>query len=280
MLQRPAHVAGFALLLFVLCLAVTSPAAAQQVPIALPYTMSTVAGNAPMASVAGTACPTLNAITGAVSTDAYGDGCLAVNGVFGAAARGGVQVDAFGNIFVADDINSIVHVINPTTGVMTVLAGGASAVCTAATGVGASGAVDSEGDGCLAATQTKPGAARGIGIDPYGNVLLAGYGDNSIHLVCRTSSPLCTAAQIGMMRLMAGCVKNATSAPTGGVGIDNIQAAQTFVTAGCTTSTGEVDAPRGVTADLYGNIYFADTSSSRTRVVVGPLTSSYFSGNN
>ena len=56
------------------------------------------AGSAPMTPVAGTPCPTLNAITGAVSTDAFGDGCLAVNGIFGAAARGGVQVDAFGNI--------------------------------------------------------------------------------------------------------------------------------------------------------------------------------------
>jgi sugar lactone lactonase YvrE len=277
---RSAPVARFAFLLCVLFLIFSLPASPQQAPVALPYTMTTLAGNSPMTAVAGTACPTLNAITGAVSTSAYGDGCLAVNSIFGAAARGGVQVDAFGNIFVADDVNSVVHVINPTTGIMTLLAGGASTVCTAASGVGASGAVDSEGDGCLAATQTKPGAARGIGIDPYGNVLLAGYGDNSIHLVCRTGSPLCTPAQIGMMRLMAGCVKNATSAPTGGVGIDNIQAAQTFVTAGCTTSTGEVDAPRGVTADMYGNIYFADTSSSRTRVVVGPLTSSYFSGNN
>ena len=41
-----------------------------------------------------------------------------------------------------------------------------------------------------------------------------------------------------------------------------------------------MDAPRGATADIYGNVYFADTNSSRTRVVVGPLTSPYFSGTN
>ncbi len=264
----------------VLCVLFPLAAAAQQSPIALPYTMSTIAGTSPMTAAAGTQCPTLYARTGAVSTDAFGDGCLAVNGIFGAAARGGVQVDSFGNVFIADDVNSIIHVIDPTTGIMTVLAGGpTSVVCTKATGVGAPGAVDSAGDGCLAATQTKTSGQRGIGIDPYGNVLLAGYSDNLIHLVCRTGSPLCTSAQIGMMILIAGCPKNAGSNGTSGVGLDNVQAAQTFVGT-CTTSTGEVDNPRGVTADMYGNVYFADTATSRTRVVVGPLTSSYFTGNN
>ncbi len=253
-------------------------ALAQQTPIALPYTMTTLAGTSPMSSVTGTQCPSLP--TGAKSTDSYGDGCLSTNAVFGAAGRGGVQVDAFGNVFVADDVNSIIHVIDPTSGIMRVLAGGASNICTAATGAGASGAIDTAGDGCLAATQTKTSSYRGIGMDPYGNVLLAGYGDNAVHVVCRTASPICTAAQIGTMQLVAGCVKSTGSAPSGGVGIDNVKAVQTFITAGCTASNGEVDAPRGVSGDIYGNVYFADTSSSRTRVVVGPLTSTFFTGNN
>jgi sugar lactone lactonase YvrE len=253
-------------------------ALAQQTPVALPYTMTTLAGVSPMSSVSGTQCPNLP--TGVKSTDSYGDGCLAANAVFGAAGRGGVQVDAFGNVFVADDVSSIIHVIDPTSGIMRVLAGGASSVCTAATGAGASGAVDTSGDGCVAATGTKTSSYRGIGIDPYGNVLLAGYGDNGVHVVCRAASPICTVAQIGTMQLVAGCVKSAGSAPSGGVGLDNVKAAQTFVAAGCTTANGEVDAPRGASGDIYGNVYFADTSSSRTRVVVGPLTSTYFTGNN
>lgn len=252
-------------------------AGAQQSPIALPYTMTTIAGASPMTPSSGTQCPNLAA--GVVSTDAFGDGCLAVNGVFGAAARGGVQVDFFGNVIVADDVSSIIHVINPTTGIMKVLAGGGT-VCAAASGVGASGAVDAAGDGCLAATQTKTAGQRGVGMDAYGNVLLGGYSDNAVHLICRTVSPLCSTTQIGMMKLVAGCVKNAGSGTTGGVGLDNVQAAQTFVTASCTPSNGEVDAPRGATADIYGNVYFADTSSSRIRVVVGPATSSFFGGNN
>ncbi len=251
--------------------------AQQAAPRALPYTMTTLAGTTPMSSVTGTQCPNLP--TGTVSKDAYGDGCLATNAIFGAGGRGGVQVDGFGNVFVADDVNSIVHMIDPSTGLVTRLAGQGT-VCAAASGVGTSGAVDSSGDGCLAATQTKTASPRGIGIDPYGNVLLAGYGDNAVHMVCRAASPLCTPAMVGTMQLVAGCVKNAGSGPSGGVGVDGVQAAQTFVTAGCTTSNGEVSGPRGATADIYGNVYFADTNTSRTRVVVGPLTSTYFTGSN
>ncbi len=242
--------------------------ASAQSPVALPYTMTSLAGTSPMSSSAGTQCPNLPA--GVKSTDAFGDGCLAVNGIFGAGGRGGLQVDSFGNVFVGDDIGSVIHIIDPTSGVMNKLAG-LGTVC--------SSAVDKAGDGCLAATQTVTNSQRGIGIDPYGNVLLAGYGDNLLHVVCRTASPLCTTAEIGTMQLVAGCVQSSGSSGTGGVGADNVPAFKTGAGT-CSAALGEVDAPRGVTGDVYGNVYFADTSSSRTRVVVGPLTSPYFKGNN
>jgi pectin methylesterase-like acyl-CoA thioesterase len=253
----------------VLCL-LTLVNAEAQTPVALPYTMTTIGGLAPMSASSGTQCPNLPA--GVKSTDAYGDGCLAVNGVFGAGGRGGVQVDSFGNIFVADDVNKVAHMINPTTGIMTLLAGGGS-VC--------AGRVDEFGDGCLAATQTSfsaVSALRGIGIDPYGNVLLAGYNTNLIHVVCRTASPLCAPANIGYMELAAGCVASSTSAGSAGAGLDNKPGISTGVA--CSTSLGEVDTARGATADVYGNVYYADTASERWRVVLGPLTSSYFAGNN
>ena len=187
-------------------------AKAQQTPIALPYTMSTIAGSSPMGNTAGTQCPNLPA--GVKSTDAFGDGCLAVNGIFGAAGRGGVAVDSFGNVFIADDINSIIHVIDPTTGIMTVLAGGGTTCSTGA------GKLDSSGDGCLAATQTVPGAQRGIGVDPWGNVFLPGYGDHLSHVICRTASPLCTPAQVGTMQLLAGCTSATGNSGTTGFGLD------------------------------------------------------------
>src|ERR1700728_1129405 len=127
-----------------------------QAPVALPYTMTTLGGLAPMSSTAGTQCPNLPA--GTVSQDAYGDGCLAVNGIFGAAGRGGVVVDPFGDVFIADDVDNVIHMINPSSGIMTRLAGAGSLCSTK---------LDSSGDGCVAATQTVTTGQRGIGIDQW-----------------------------------------------------------------------------------------------------------------
>jgi len=257
--------------------------AAAQTPVALPYTMTTLAGTSPMTATSGTQCPNLP--SNMKSADAFGDGCLAVNAVFGAAARGGVEVDSYGNVFISDDINKVVHVINPTTGIMTVAAGLGSIT-------GCTGAVDKIGDGCLAATQTVLNGSRGIGIDPYGNVLLAGYSDEAIHIICRVASPLCVSAtpspsstnpiqvEIGDMGLVGGCATGSSNTPTGGSGLDNTPGFSTktntlaaFTNGGtCSTSLGEITQPRGVTGDIYGNVYYADTNTARWRVVLGPQT--------
>ncbi|MGH9605388.1 MAG: Ig-like domain repeat protein [Terracidiphilus sp.] len=259
-----------------------------QPPIALPNTVATVGGTSPMAATAGVQCPNLPA--GVLSTDAYGDGCLAVNGIFGNDPYSGVVVDPFGNVFMNDDTKGVLHTIDANSGIMT-LAGGGGTACSAKQ--------DSSGDGCVAATgtPTAPFAdARGVGIDPYGNILLAGYNDHFIHILCRAASPLCgsgapsTAAPIqipiGGLGLVAGCAYSSGSSGVSGVGVDNTPAFTTapsfsgfsgspFVNAGgsssaCTASLGEVDQPRGVTADAYGNVYYADTASERWRVVLGP----------
>src|SRR5580698_1897744 len=274
-----------AVVLPVLCLFFPLHSRAQS-PVALPYTMTTIGGLAPMPAVSGTQCPNLAA--GAVSTDVYGDGCLAVNGAFGVGAFSGLAVDSFGNVFVNDDIKGALHLINPTTGIMTLVAGGNTACASK---------LDSSGDGCIAATgtPTTPVAdARGIGIDPYGNILLAGFNDHFVHIICRNASPLCVSGtpspsasnpiqvQIGSMGLVAGCAFAAGSSGVSGVGADDKPAFSTptnsvpaFANGGgsssaCTASLGEVDQPRGVNGDAYGNVYFADTTSERWRVVLGP----------
>ena len=264
-----------------------------QTPVTLPSTMTTIAGGlVPTTYTANTTyCPGSSTVK---ATTTYGDGCAAIAANFGAGGRGGVAVDGYGNVFVADDVSKIAHTIDPTTGIMSVLAGG---------GTACAGTLDVMGDGCIAATQTtfsKASSLRGIGIDPYGNVLFAGYNDAAIHIVCRAASPLCSAAapsptvgnpiqfQVGHMGLVAGCMPSTTSYGKSGVGLDGTPGFSTVTNAltafqnggACSTSLGEADGPRGVYGDLYGNVYYADTNTSRTRVVLGPLTSSYFSGNN
>jgi hypothetical protein len=277
--------------------------AAAQTPVALPMTMTTLAGGlAPAASYAvGATCPG----TSATMSSAYGDNCPSLVAAFTSAGRGGVAVDAYGNVIVADDKTAVIHLIDGSTKRMTVLAGGGT-VCS-------TGKLSSAGDGCLASTQTILAGPRGIGTDPYGNVIIPEYSQNLIHLVCRYPSPLCSASpapttanpiqvQIGSMGVVGGCIGGTASTGTSGAGYDGTPgfstytstatntasyptllsgAASAFKNAGsCSKSLGEVYAPRAANADIYGNIYYADTSSSRTRVILGPLTSSFFKGSN
>ena len=279
----------YAAALSVVCL-VTCVSISAQTPIALPYTMTTAGGTSPMTAASGTQCPNLP--SGILSTDALGDGCLAVNGIFGnngsSGPFSGVAVDAFGNLFVNDDVKGVLHIINPDSGIMTLVAGGGTACASKQ---------DASGDGCPAATGTPTNpitGARGIGLDPYGNILLSGFNDHFVHVICRTASPLCGGAApsaaapiqvpIGNLGLVAGCAFSGGSSGVTGVGVDNTPAFSTpaagfagspFVNAGgastaCTTSLGEVDQPRGVTGDAYGNVYYAETASKRWRVVLGP----------
>ncbi len=285
-------------LLPVLCL-LSLLSAGAQAPVALPFTITTLTGTgSTLITAAGAQCPNMGASF--KSTTKYGDGCLAVNASLGASERGGVAVDAFGNVFVNDDIGGVLHMINPSSGIMTAIAGG-NTNCAAGT-AGAAGLIDLSGDGCTAATSTlsKTGM-RGMGLDPYGNPLFSGYSDSLIHIVCRNPSPLCVAGTpsptlsnpvqipIGAMGLVAGCTAGTGAAGSAGVGLDNkpgfsiaVQSPYYYYSSGagniffnsatCSTSLGEVDQPRGVTADLYGNVFYGDTTSNRFRVVLGPQT--------
>jgi hypothetical protein len=264
--------------------------AAAQSPIALPYTMTTIAGQSPMSASAGKPCPGLP--TGVVSTDAYGDGCLAINGIFGAAAYGGVQVDSNGMIYVVDDTKFVIHKINPATGIMTLVAGGGS-LC--------GSALDNSGDGCPAATGTVLVTDRAAGIDYYGNPMWGAYSSHVLHMVCINASPICvsgtpapTAAnplqiQIGYMGYVAGCATGSSaSAGSSGIGSDNkpgfttkTNAVAAFQNGGsCSTSLGETDRPESYSGDVYGNIYYYESVTGRYRVVLGPQTSTFFPGNN
>src|SRR6202012_3411018 len=129
--------------------------------------------------------------------------------------------------------------------------------------------LDSSGDGCIAATQTVVNGQRGIATDPWGHVFLPGFGDHITHVIFRTASPLCTPAQVGTMQAVPGCVTNSGTSGTTGTGLDNTPAL-TLAAGTCSTSLGEINTPRGIAADLYGNVYIAETATFRYRVVLGP----------
>jgi hypothetical protein len=225
-----------------------------------------VAGGASANPTSGSACATGSIYT---ATDSYGDGCPATLALLGTTLYGNA-VDSAGNIYLLDTGNKVIHKIDARSGLMTRVAGLASTP-------GCGTQTTSVGDGCLAATQTGGFNPRGMAMDPYDNILIADYGDSLVHIICNTVSPLCSSAQIGYMRLIAGAVASTTSIGTATSG-NTPGSAGDGNTAISTSGTG-VNQPRGVAADKWGNVYIADTANIRFRVVVGPSTSTYAGAN-
>lgn len=250
---RPQIALALACLLSFFC------SAQAQVPVALPNTISTFAGGGTLPS-SGAACATGSPYT---ASDAYGDGCPA-NLVSLGTTQWGIGVDKFGNVFWLDNGNKIVHKIDARSGIMTKVAGGNSSY-------GCTGQTSPFGDNCVAASNFGNFNARGMTVDPWGNVIIADYGNGLVHIVCNAVSPLCASAQIGDIELVAGYVKNATmaggnvSGTTGGSAGDGTPAVSSVSTTG-------VNGPRGAAADVFGNVYIADTSNGRYRVVLGPAS--------
>lgn len=248
---------GFSLAAALLC--GLSLQASAQAPVALPNTISTFAGGGTLPAN-GAACATGSAYT---ATDAYGDGCPATLVGLGT-SQWGIGADKFGNVFWLDNVNKVIHKIDARSGIMTKVAGGISSY-------GCSGQTSPYGDNCIAAQNFGGFNARGLTVDPWGNVIIADYGDGLVHIVCNAVSPLCSAGQIGYAELLAGYVKNATTAggnvsgTTAGTAGDGTKAVSSVSTTG-------VNGPRGAAADVYGNVYIADTSNGRYRVVLGPAS--------
>jgi pectin methylesterase-like acyl-CoA thioesterase len=294
------------MLAFIAAVCLLGPSSFAQAPVPLPNTITTVAGGASTSggAITGGVLPAKGAAcsTGSpyVATDAFGDGCPGINTAMSGDFRGGLQVDGQGNVFIMDTTNAIVRKIDARSGLVTAVTGTAITGCTTNS--------DAYGDGCPLA-QTKLSTARGVNIDPYGNIFIAGYGMQTINILCNAVSPLCpntaNRKQVGSMYRIAGCVASATAAGTSGTGSTNGTSGDGFAAspygnlsgdvadwnptnatnlgitgygANCTAAAtlGAVSSPRGVAADKYGNVFIAETGSGsagfRYRVVVGPAS--------
>ena len=236
------------------------------------------------------------------------DGCVG-QANFSTDLRGGVAADGQGNIYIVDTSNSLVRKYDPKTTLVSRVAGKGTNCTTA------SGLLDATGDGCPQLQTSFPSSPRGVGTDPYGNVFVAGYQSYVVNIECMAASPLCpnTAGlkQVGYQYRIAGCVgtvggaataplATATTAGTEGdgsfaspfsnlagdaaAGTTGTAAGGTCGTTQATQTVGMVNGARGVAADKYGNVYIAETGNTsvglRYRLVLGPQTSTYFTGNN
>ncbi len=251
-----------------------SAGATAQQSVILPSTITSIAGNTPTASTANAACPTNAQFT---ASDVVGDGCPAVNAVFGGNERS-MTVDPQGNIYtIADTSNpQSVRRIDARTGNISVYAGaGSGNSCNA--GVSVLGTTytqtDKVGDGCPVSFSGGFNGGRGLGSDPYGNIIIPVTGDYVVHFVCNTVSPLCTAAQarVNLMKNIAGCTLTTTGYGTSvsGTSIGTAGDGTNAVQIGGSTCAVGINQPRQAVGDKWGNVYFNDSSNSRIRVVLG-----------
>ncbi|MGP8216504.1 MAG: T9SS type A sorting domain-containing protein [Bacteroidia bacterium] len=191
----------------------------------------------------------------------------------------GLARDGKGNIYIGDNGNNRVRMIN-TSGVISTVAG--------------TGKYGFSGDGG-AATAAEISAPRGVAVDASGNIYIADYSNNRIRKV-NTSGTIstvagngiagysgdgaaATAAQLyyppgvavdgaGNIYIAAGQMNRIRVVNTSGI-INTIAGDGTagYSGDGGSAITAELYNPQGVTPDASGNIYIADYGNNRVRKV-------------
>jgi sugar lactone lactonase YvrE len=218
---------------------------AQTAPQLLPYTISKVAGGG-AAIASGATCPT----SGYVATDAYGDGCLATEVKLNAPRF--VTTDKNGVIFFSDSGNALVRRIDPITGIITAVAGGASASPANGTACGTGTSTDGDGDGCLG-NLVKISKPEGLAFSPAGDLYFADYGYDNIRKIAATGGVITT----------TGVISQVAGNSAYGYAVDNAAASGSILAA----TQSYMNYPYGLTFDKAGNLYFADEGNSAIEVI-------------
>jgi polygalacturonase/streptogramin lyase len=165
----------------------------------------------------------------ASAADNFGDGCPSTSMVFGGSVDlRSVVADPFGNVYLTDAVSSLVRRIAPN-GVISDFAGRVTGTACVPTAT----------IGCTP-TLVSLNKPRGISSDAQGNIFIAGYNSHEVFKVSVSN---------GLLYLVAG---TGSAGSTGDGGL---------------ATSAQVNAPRGVWADTIGNIYIADTSNNKIRIV-------------
>ncbi|MFN2467067.1 MAG: hypothetical protein ABR521_02895 [Gaiellaceae bacterium] len=155
----------------------------------------------------------------------------------------GVDVDAAGNLYIADTANNRIRRVDAATQTITTIAG---------TGIGVGGLLCFQaplftggynGDN-IPATTAQLNAPVRVELDGAGNVFIADFYNHRIRRVDAVSGIITTYAGTG----------------TGGYNGDGIPAA-----------TAQIFNPRGMGIDVAGNLFFADQASHRVRRIAAAL---------
>ena len=220
----------------------TPPVPAATAPLAMPYTISTIAGGG-TAATSGAVCPGTSGASAPKAVDTAGDGCPATSILLQTGATAGdlrsVTIDPFGNIYFTDGSAALVRKIS-TNGIVSNFAGRASNAPTACT------PTVTPLKGCNPLAVSLSSKPRGVYSDPFGNIYIAGYGNNLVHVV---------KASDGLMYIAAGNGTAATQTVNGDGGL---------------ATSAQLNQPRAITTDAAGNIYISSTAEDRVREVLNP----------
>jgi len=199
-------------------------------------------GTGVITTYAGGSNPTVCAL----SVDAFGNGCPATQAIL--SSPSGIAADNLGQIYVSDTGNNRVRQISDQ-GYIFALAGGATAICSAAT--------DTNGDGCPASQAIFKGPT-GLAFDATGNfIIVADTGNNIVRkiFVANTWSH----SGSGTSTLASGFQANPVSLVAGN--------GQQGGTVGTTAASSSLYAPTGVAVDTAEDVYIADTGDHSIQIV-------------
>ena len=230
-----------------------SSAAAQTPPQLLPYTSKLIAGGGTAAIAAGATCP----VSGFTATDAYGDGCLATEIQLTTTTTTGTGphaavADKTGAVFFVDGTNALVRRVDPITGIVTAVAGGAASSPAANAVCGTGTSVDALGDGCPA-TAVKLSHPVSLVFSPAGDLYFGDYGTATVRKIAATAGVITTTGIISMV----------DGQPSGTFGFTSNFGTTTVIAA----TGGYLDAPFALAFDNNGNLYIADEGKSAVVVV-------------
>lgn len=235
----------------ILTFAAEQQVSAQTAPTLLPYTINLVAGSGTSAIASGATCPK----SGFKSTDAFGDGCLATEVQLSAPRF--VVTDKNGVVFFSDTGNNLIRRIDPTTGVVTAVAGGASTNPALNTSCGSGSTATStnyRGDGCLS-TQVKLNKPEGLAFSPAGDLYVAENGADDVRKIAATGGVVTGPGTITSVVY--------TSANTFGYNVNNTSTSAPVIAA----ANGYLNFPYGIAFDTAGNLYIADEGNNALEVI-------------
>jgi len=166
----------------------------------------------------------ITTVAGSAAVGYSGDGGPATSA--GLYYPAGAAVDASGNIYIADQFNHRIRKVDASTGNITTVAGNGTAV------------YSGDGSSAVSASLNFP---NGVEVDASGNIYIADASNNRIRKVDASTGDITTVAGNG---------------------------SQTYSGDGGPAVSASINHPTDAAIDALGNIYIADTSNNRIRIVI------------